>query len=714
MGQRWAWTMAALLLGGVHGASPVGAAPAKFSMSLGNEIPLIGGLETAWAIYNMAGTDTGPTGTCNLSPGLGIREVTLDPLGADKRDAFDTGLTVWVDDVIFVSPDTVDLVGPRGQTLTSGPVAMSGLDVTVQYHVLTSLPILRTLITLHNPSPTVPVLSTRVKVITNVGSDIATGVRGTSSGDLLFAVDDRWGVTSDNATTPFDLVNLHVLYGPANPPGGEYGPLVQFGATELTGFACEGAGAEGVLKEYGLGVPPGGTASLLLFNEVATTNEQALIDAPAFDSTPVSASDLLAGLTPEQLVGILNWEFSPEARLTGGGPGSGTSWFVWNFGGTSNGAASGGGCDEAPGLTVRDAILDPTGTPKGDGLDSLTLFVDDAQFVAPLAPTITSQSYAAGPVRMSGLDVTVEHFAVQTASTLRTLTTFANPSGAPITIDVKLATNLGSDAETGLRATSDGDLLLTDADRWVVTSDDANTPGDPVNTQVLAGPGNVLAAPASIGTTVCETGETQGILADFALTVPPGESRSLLFFNDLHATNAEGIAAATTYDTNPATGSGLLSGLSNTALAGIVNWNFCAGDASLCDDGDACTADACGTTGGCAHADQPATASFLSVACRIDDLTASVQVDVPAGALQSALAAKLQSAKTQAAKGETLRGQGKKKPAKRAIGKATKALKGFERKLASRAARNVAPAVRDALRARSRSLRTDLVTLKKA
>jgi hypothetical protein len=708
------WAMAALLLGGVLGASPVGAAPAKFSMSLGNKIPLIGALDTAWDVYNMAGTDTGlPTGTCNLSPGLGVREVTLDPLFTNETDAFDTGLTVWVDDVIFISPDTVDLAGPRGQTLTSGPVSMSGLDVTVQYHALTSLPILRTLVTLHNPSPTLPVNTARVKVITNVGSDIATGVRGSSDGDLFFGNGDRWVVTSDNATTPFDLVNLHVLYGPANPAGGEFGPLLQNGMTELTVFACEGAGGEGVLKEYPLAVPPGGTASLLLFHQVALNNEQALADALAFDSTPAADSDLMAGLTPEQLVGILNWEFSPEARLMGGGPGSGTLWFVWNFGGNANGAASGGVCDEAPGLTVRDGTLDPTGTPKEDSLDSLTLFVDDAQFVAPLAPTITSQSYAAGPVRLSGLDVTVEYFAVQTAPTLRTLTSFTNSSGAAITVDVKLATNVGSDDTTGIRATSDGDLVLTVADRWVVSSDDANTPGDPVNTHVLAGPGDLVAALASVGTSVCDTGGTEGIVADFALTVPPGESRSLLFFNDLHATNAEGTATATTYDTNPATGGSLLTGLSNAALLQIVNWNFCAGDASLCEDGDACTADACGTTGGCTHGELPATASFLSVACRIDDLMASAQAGVPAGALQNALAGRLQSARTNAMKGEMLRGQGKKRPAKRAIGKAIKALKGFERKLTSRAARNVAQAVRDALQAASRALRTDLGTLKK-
>ncbi|MGH7339642.1 MAG: hypothetical protein ACREKH_04060, partial [Candidatus Rokuibacteriota bacterium] len=311
-------------------------------------------------------------------------------------------------------------------------------------------------------------------------------------------------------------------------------------------------------------------------------------------------------------------------------------------------------------------------------------------------------------MRLSGLDVTVEYFAVQTAPTLRTLTSFANSSGAAITVEVKLATNVGSDDKTGIRATSDGDLVVTAADRWVVSSDDANTPGDPVNTQVLAGPGDLLAAPASVGTTVCETGGTEGIIADFALTVPPGESRSLLFFNDLHATNAEGTAAATTYDGNPATGSSLLTGLSNAALVQIVNWNFCAGDASLCDDGDACTADGCGTTGGCTHGELPATASFVSIACRIDDLTASAQAGVPAGALKSALAVKLQSVKANAAKGEMLRGQGKKRPAKRAIGKAIKALKGFEKKLTSRAARNVAQAVRDALKAASQALRTDL------
>ena len=135
------------------------------------------------------------------------------------------------------------------------------------------------------------------------------------------------------------------------------------------------------------------------------------------------------------------------------------------------------------------------------------------------------------------------------------------------------------------------------------------------------------------------------------------------------------------HEPGPATGGSLLTWLSNAALLKIVNWNFCAGDASLCDDGDACTADACGTTGGCTHGELPAAASFLSVACRIDDLTASAQAGVPAGTLQSALAVKLQSAKTNTAKGEMLRDQGKKRPAKRAIGKAIKALKGFERKL---------------------------------
>ncbi|MCH8919378.1 MAG: hypothetical protein IIA23_01570, partial [Chloroflexi bacterium] len=217
--------------------------------------------------------------------------------------------------------------------------------------------------------------------------------------------------------------------------------------------------------------------------------------------------------------------------LFGGGPG-GSEWDVQNEGGTSNGLPAGGDDDDSPGLNIHDAQF--TGG-QSDAFDhGLMVFVDDVIFVAPGGDAdLTGETLTAGPVTLSDLDVSMEYFALSSEAKLRTFVTFDNPSGSPIAATVSWVTNMGSDDDTAVAGTSSGDALFTTSDRWVVTFEDCCDPldNDPVNTHVLFGPGSPAVTPSSVSQTVFENSGTEGILAEYDITVPAGGTRYLLFFN---------------------------------------------------------------------------------------------------------------------------------------------------------------------------------------
>jgi hypothetical protein len=232
-------------------------------------------------------------------------------------------------------------------------------------------------------------------------------------------------------------------------------------------------------------------------------------------------------------------------------------------------------------------------------------------------------------------------------------------------------------------------------------------PGDAVVTQVFVGPGTVAVPPSLVSSEVFDCSETNGLRVEFPITVPPGETRALMFFDDLHATIEEAVASAPQYDATP--GAALLDGIPPAQLVDVVNWPFCANDPGLCDDGDACTVDACGATGGCSRSAVAPTADFLSVGCRLTDLVARVNA-LPAGKVRDALAAKLAAAQTAATAAQGLVGQ--KGPYKKALKKAGKALKAFEKRLKAKATKKALDqATRAELKAQSSGLRTHLKTL---
>lgn len=205
----------------------------------------------------------------------------------------------------------------------------------------------------------------------------------------------------------------------------------------------------------------------------------------------------------------------------------GTNWFIDDT--TGSAGPFSGSCDGSPGL----GIVDAGSSDSGDAYDNAyMLWVNGAIFTVGTTVDLTGTTMTAGPLSMSGLNVTREFFFSPTRQVMRVLDTFQNPSGAPINVTIDIPNNFGSDNTTTVQATSSGDMTFTIADRWVITSDTFG-PSDPVNTTVLFGPGTPATTPSSVTETVFDCAAPNGVGFSFALQVPAGATRRMLYFAGL-------------------------------------------------------------------------------------------------------------------------------------------------------------------------------------
>jgi PKD domain len=248
--------------------------------------------------------------------------------------------------------------------------------------------------------------------------------------------------------------------------------------------------------------------------------------------------------------------------------GGGVSWVVDNAGGID----PQGVADNSPGLRLVDATVDDSG--RTDAFDSAGVFTIDGQ---PLTvtddATVSGATLTTSPVTVSGLTVTVQYAALPGSPTLRTWVTLQNPSASAIVVPVTWSNNLGSDAATTITATSSGDGAFTAADRWVVTDDADATSGKPAVLNVLAGAGQL---PGGVSQTVFQNSGTEGIRADYTVTIPAGATRSLLFFQQVRDDRAAQNVAAAGFNANLANTDALFAGLNTTQLGTVSNWDFTA------------------------------------------------------------------------------------------------------------------------------------------
>jgi hypothetical protein len=185
----------------------------------------------------------------------------------------------------------------------------------------------------------------------------------------------------------------------------------------------------------------------------------------------------------------------------------------------------------------------------------------------------------AGPVTMSGLDVTMEYTFSDVVQAGRLRAIFENPTINSINISVDMAMNSGA-SPFQIQATSSGDTVFDTADRWVVSSD-GDPATDPVNTTVLWGD-RAAVTPSFATTTVflCDGNEDDGIGVSFDISIPAGSRRQLLFFaglGDIKGTGntvAGAIANAAMFDVYFDIDPSLLAGIANSELIEILNWEL--------------------------------------------------------------------------------------------------------------------------------------------
>jgi len=152
---------------------------------------------------------------------------------------------------------------------------------------------------------------------------------------------------------------------------------------------------------------------------------------------------------------------------------------------------------------------------------------------------------------------------------LRTLVKLTNTRGSGQSFPIAMDSELGSDGSGGIRASSDGNLQVTSADRWFITSDDPTTPGDPVLTFVSHGSGQVRSrgdSPRYVNVSEC-------VLTHWWVTVPAHSVRFLLVITEMSTTNASAISKAARFN-NARLNSTLLAGIGAAKRAKVLNWDL--------------------------------------------------------------------------------------------------------------------------------------------
>lgn len=234
-------------------------------------------------------------------PGFGLDTAFLS---GNANTALDTSYTLWLDNQQFTAAEPVTATA---NSLTIGPVITAGLSVQLQFQALGDRPALRALISLHNPGASDVTRS--VRIVNNVASNNLTIIPdgGTSSGDSLLTVQDRWVVTSEDRQPLLNPVNVHVFAGPGSPPTPPAAVATRVFLDPPGELDPGSTGLNGVDVTFNLTIPAGATRRLLLFHQLASSNESALTEATRFSAFWRKSEPLLGGLSQIEMSEVVNW-----------------------------------------------------------------------------------------------------------------------------------------------------------------------------------------------------------------------------------------------------------------------------------------------------------------------------------------------------------------------------------------------------------------------
>lgn len=219
----------------------------------------------------------------------------------------------------------------------------------------------------------------------------------------------------------------------------------------------------------------------------------------------------------------------------------------------------------------------------------MRLLVNGIQF-APFAQGTLSENgreVRLGVSGLSGLEVIRRIYVPESQAFVRYLELLSNPTEGDISVSVAVDTNLGSDGNTVLVTTSDGDTVIEPTDTWTVTDDLSDGGGDPSLAHVYAGPG------ASVVPTV--TMPLGRIIYTYDVTVPAGSRAVLMHFDSQNANRTAAIASGGFLG---GLGNGTLDGIEQDVLADVANFDL-AQPAATSRPALKVAAPACEVAGGC-------------------------------------------------------------------------------------------------------------------
>ena len=120
------------------------------------------------------------------------------------------------------------------------------------------------------------------------------------------------------------------------------------------------------------------------------------------------------------------------------------------------------------------------------------------------------------------------------------------------------------------RRTASGDATYALGDRWVISSDDPTTPGDPVLTFVLFGKGRVRSKTSE---TVNPPSTTGCMTVNFIAKVPKKSPRHPLFFIEMNRTHNASFNSAKKFNKR-GLNKALLRGIPENVRGQILNWRL--------------------------------------------------------------------------------------------------------------------------------------------
>ena len=237
-----------------------------------------------------------------------------------------------------------------------------------------------------------------------------------------------------------------------------------------------------------------------------------------------------------------------------------------------------------------NSVFQPTPLPRGGVLLSVISGGVAVPFAGTSIGTLEDQGreVATRQLNVAGLNVTRKVFVPKTGYFARYLEVLANPTAAPITVDLRVASNIRNVLPgTNVVATSSGDVVLDVADAatrdtWAVIDDPTDV--DPFLTSNLPAlafvfDGTGAAAHVASATLTAPPADTarQLTLSWSNVTVQPGQTVAFMHFVSQETSRAGAAAAATRLSQLPPEA---ISGLAPDEIAEIQNFAVPADGAS--------------------------------------------------------------------------------------------------------------------------------------